>query len=148
MEQWRNPVSEILGERYHYQFRAICVDIKEVRTTNSQGSAKQEDESSPPSAWQRQTAHQSAHKGGNCNNGLDCSPSCCLQSRFSTLLLPSFLLRAGCLRGRRFADDDELKHSVREELGRFSKEFYTTGTQRLTQRWKKCVDTEEDFVVK
>jgi histone-lysine N-methyltransferase SETMAR len=31
------------------------------------------------------------------------------------------------LRGRRFADDDELKHSVREELRHFSKEFYSTG---------------------
>jgi histone-lysine N-methyltransferase SETMAR len=39
------------------------------------------------------------------------------------------------LRGRRFADDDdELKHSVREELRRFSKEFYATGIQRLTER--------------
>jgi histone-lysine N-methyltransferase SETMAR len=52
------------------------------------------------------------------------------------------------LRGRRFADDDELKHSVREELRRFSKEFYATGIQRLTQRWKKCVDNEGDFVEK
>jgi hypothetical protein len=31
------------------------------------------------------------------------------------------------LRGRRFADDDELKHSVRDELRRFSKELYVTG---------------------
>jgi histone-lysine N-methyltransferase SETMAR len=38
------------------------------------------------------------------------------------------------LRGRRFADDDELKHSVHEELGSFSKEFYTTDIQCLTKR--------------
>jgi hypothetical protein len=50
------------------------------------------------------------------------------------------------LRGRRFADDDELKHSVRDDLRRFSKELYTTGIQRLTQRYKKCVDNEGDFV--
>ena len=37
------------------------------------------------------------------------------------------------LRGHRFADD-ELKHSVREELGRFGKEFYSTGIQHLAQR--------------
>jgi hypothetical protein len=37
---------------------------------------------------------------------------------------------------------------VREELRRFSKEFYTTGIQRLMQRWKKYVDNEEDFVEK
>jgi histone-lysine N-methyltransferase SETMAR len=52
------------------------------------------------------------------------------------------------LRGRRFADDDELKHSVREELRRLSKEFYATGIQRLTQRWKNCVDNGGDFVEK
>jgi hypothetical protein len=52
------------------------------------------------------------------------------------------------LRGRRFADNDELKHSVRDELRRFSEELYTTGIQRLTQRWKKCVDSEGDFVEK
>ena len=51
------------------------------------------------------------------------------------------------LRGRRFADIDDLKYSVREELRRFSKELYATGLQHLTQRTKKCVDNGE-FVVK
>jgi len=37
-------------------------------------------------------------------------------------------------------DDDELRNRLREELRRFSKEFYSTGIQRLMQRWKKCVD--------
>ena len=46
------------------------------------------------------------------------------------------------LRGRRVADD-ELKHSVLVDLRLFSKEFYATGIQRLTQRWKKCVDMKE-----
>jgi len=41
------------------------------------------------------------------------------------------------LRGRRFADIDDLKYSVREELRRFSKELYVTGLQHLTQRTKK-----------
>jgi len=36
--------------------------------------------------------------------------------------------------------DDELRHRLREELRRFSKEFYSTGLQRLTQRWEKYVD--------
>ena len=44
------------------------------------------------------------------------------------------------LRGRRFADIDDLKYSVHEELRRFSKELYATGLQHLTQRTKKCVD--------
>jgi histone-lysine N-methyltransferase SETMAR len=51
------------------------------------------------------------------------------------------------LRGRRFADDDELKYGVHEDLRRFSKEFDATGIQCLTQRWKKCVDNG-DFVEK
>jgi hypothetical protein len=50
-------------------------------------------------------------------------------------------------RRRHFADIDDLKYSVREELRRFSKELYATGLQRLTQRTKKCVDHGE-FVEK
>jgi histone-lysine N-methyltransferase SETMAR len=52
------------------------------------------------------------------------------------------------LRGRRFMDNNELKHSMHEELQCFSKELYATGIQHLTQRWKKCVDNEGDFVEK
>jgi hypothetical protein len=70
--------------------RAICADIKAVKTRNWKGSAKREDESSPPPAWRRQTAHRSSHKGGNCKNGVGCSPSFSLQSRFSVLRLPPF----------------------------------------------------------
>jgi hypothetical protein len=39
-------------------------------------------------------------------------------------------------RGRRFAEDDELKHNVQGELRRVSKEFYATGIQRFTDRWQ------------
>jgi hypothetical protein len=45
-------------------------------------------------------------------------------------------------------DDEELKHSVHEKLHGFSKEFYATGIQHLTKRWKQCVDNEGDFVEK
>ena len=54
------------------------------------GSAENGDESSRPSAWHRQNVHLSEHKGGNCNNEADCSPSSSLQSRFSTLRIPHF----------------------------------------------------------
>jgi len=33
-----------------------------------------------------------------------------------------------------------LKHSLRGEHQRFSKEFYASGTQRLTHSYEKCVD--------
>lgn len=36
------------------------------------------------------------HKGGTCNNDMDCSPSSPLHYRFSTLWLPSFWPPAGC----------------------------------------------------
>jgi len=51
-------------------------------------------------------------------------------------------------RGHTFADDDELKHSVREELQHFSEEFYAHAIQTLTQKWKNCVDSTEEFVDK
>jgi hypothetical protein len=47
----------------------------------------------------------------------------------------------------RFAEDEQ-KHSAREELRRFSKEFYATGIQRFQEIRKNCVDNEADFVKK
>jgi len=41
-------VSGFLEERCHNQFRAMRTDIKEVKTTNSKGSTKQENKSSRP----------------------------------------------------------------------------------------------------
>jgi hypothetical protein len=41
-----------------------------------------------------------------------------------------------------------LKHSVLEEIPRFNKEFKAAGIEHLTQRWKICVDNEDDFVEK
>jgi len=58
-----------------------------------------------------------------------------------------FLIYFGSLkdshRGRRFEHDDELKHSVREELRRFSKGLQATDKMFPKQRWKKRVDNEE-----
>jgi len=46
--------------------------------------------------------------------------------------------------GRRFADDDVLEeHGEREELRRFSKEFYVTGQQRVTQGGKRLLITNK-----
>jgi hypothetical protein len=45
-----------------------------------------------------------------------------------------------------FADDNKLKQSSCDVLQSRSREFYNSGTQRLTQRWQKVVENEEDFV--
>ena len=118
--------------------RTIRTDIQVVKTTNSKGSAKQEDKSSRP-AWQRQAAHRSVHKKGSCNSGMDCSPSSSIQFRFSTLLLPSFWAPKDTFRGLHSADDEEMKHGVRKEVRLFSKEFYVTSIQRLMQRCKSVL---------
>jgi hypothetical protein len=47
------------------------------------------------------------------------------------------------LRGRRFADEDKLKHSVHKELRHFNRELYTIGRQRLTQKWKSVLVMKE-----
>jgi hypothetical protein len=39
-----------------------------------------------------------------------------------------------------FADDNELKQSRHDVLRSGGREFYNTGTQRLDQRWQKCVE--------
>jgi hypothetical protein len=39
-------------------------------------------------------------------------------------------------------NDIELKYSMHEDLQHFSKEFYLTSIQCLTQRWEKCTGKE------
>jgi len=51
-------------------------------------------------------------------------------------------------RGRRFTEEHELKHGVREELRRSSKEFYATGIQRSMHKWRNCVDNRGYFMEK
>ena len=113
---------------------------------DSKVSVKQDDESSPPASWRRQTAHQCAHKGGNCNNGW----TFLSHPFYSPDLAPSnfhlFGALKDALRGRRFADDDEIWHNLREEHRRFSKDANVM--LRLRQTRKKGVDNEGDFVEK
>jgi histone-lysine N-methyltransferase SETMAR len=52
------------------------------------------------------------------------------------------------LHGRHFAHDSELKQSFRDVLRSRDREFYNTGIQHLTQRWRKCVENDGDFVEK
>ena len=72
--------------------------------------------------------HENArpHEGGNCN-------SSSLQFRLSTLQLPPFCSLKDSPRGRRFADDDELKQSVHEEFRPLSQELCA---KRLMQSGK------------
>ena len=48
-----------------------------------------------PPARRRQTAHCSEHTRGNCSNGVHFFTYLSLQSRFSTIWLPSFFVREG-----------------------------------------------------
>jgi len=52
------------------------------------------------------------------------------------------------LRGCCFVDNDDLQHSLFEELQHFSEQFYVTSIQHPMQQSKMCVVDEEDFVEK
>ena len=52
------------------------------------------------------------------------------------------------LRGRNFAGEDELNLGVHEGLRLFSRKAYSTCTQNLTRKWKKCFDNAGDFMEK
>jgi hypothetical protein len=89
------------------------------------------------------------HKGGN----LTIQWTVCLHPPYSTDLASPICHLFGplkkALQGCHFADNDELKHSVREELRCFSKELYMNGIMayRITSTGgKKCGGNEEDFV--
>jgi hypothetical protein len=84
--------------------------------------------------------HARPHNGGSWNNAVTvpfyCPYSPDLTFTYSHLVGPL----ENAFRRRLFAVDDDVKHSVREELRRFSKGFHAKGIALLTQRWKKCAD--------
>lgn len=138
--------SGVLRERFYNQFTAICTDGK-VKTTNSKGSAKLEDELSLPSAWQRQhqAEHQSARTGSNCNSGADYSLSSSLQSDLAPSDLTSFDFLKDALRGHRFVDDPGAETACARSSQRCNKEFYVIGIQSLMQRWKSVLIMTETW---
>ena len=52
------------------------------------------------------------------------------------------------LRGRRFTTDQELKEAVHVWLAAQPKTFFSEGIKKLVQRWKKCIEMQEDYVEK
>jgi hypothetical protein len=52
------------------------------------------------------------------------------------------------LRGRHFGADSEMKQSFRDVLPSRGREFYNSATQRRTEGWQKCVESDGDFVEK
>ena len=87
------------------------------------------------------------HKGGSWNNGVSVPPYCTYSPdvTFTDLHLDGPMWNA--IRRRIFAVDDDLKHSVREELRWFSKCFYAQGLYLLTKKYQNCADNGE-FVEK
>ena len=63
--QWR-PKTRLVCR---FKMTTKCADIKEIKTKNFKVLAQQEDPSSHFFAWQLQTTHRSAYKGGKCKNG-------------------------------------------------------------------------------
>jgi hypothetical protein len=59
-----------------------------------------------------------------------------------------FGLVKNALHGHHFAHNNELKRSFRDALRSWSRMFYNTGTQRLTQRSQMCVQNGGDSVEK
>lgn len=81
--QCSNLASRITADTWPNKLTPIRAGIKEVRT-NSKGLAKLGDGNRHP-AQECQTAHQSAHEGSNCRNGMHCSPSSSPEFQFVTL---------------------------------------------------------------
>jgi hypothetical protein len=126
----------------------MCADIQEVKTTNSKVSAHQEDESC-------RLLQEDARLHTNLRTREVIAKMELTALRHPPygpdLAPPNFHFLGhleDALRGRRFADEDKLKHSVHKEPPHFSRELYTIGRQRLTQKWKKCVGNEGNFVGK
>jgi chaperonin cofactor prefoldin len=44
------------------------------------------------------------------------------------------------MRGKRFADDEEVEKKVGKWLTQQSKDFYAAGFDALVERWDKCIN--------
>ena len=52
------------------------------------------------------------------------------------------------LRNRRFTSNQELKEAVLAWLAAQPKTFFSEGIKKLVQQWKKCIETQGDYVEK
>jgi hypothetical protein len=68
----------------------------------------------------------------------------CLQPRSGTLLLPPVSLCKACTTWTTFCRWKRTE-SFRDVLWSRGREFYSTLTQHLTQRWQKCVENRKYF---
>jgi hypothetical protein len=108
---------------------------REVRATYSEVSDKEENESIPLSAWQGQTTQQPVH------DGMDCSSSSPLQSRFSTLQLPTLA------RWRMYSEKANLRtttswnteHSVCVHISEAWARSFRRPTYSVCHKCGKCV---------
>jgi len=87
---------------------ATCADIKEVKATNSKDSAKQDDEHGGHPPYSPSLAPSDFHILGHLKDAL---------------------------RRRRFVDDDELKHGVREELRGLQQRVSRDSVSRKGEIW-------------
>ena len=52
------------------------------------------------------------------------------------------------LRGRKFTSDEEVKEAVHTRLREQPKSFFSTGIQKLVERYNKCIVLQGDYVEK
>jgi hypothetical protein len=76
-------------------------------------------------------------------NEAESSPSSPLYPDLAPSDFHIFASMKDALRGRRFVEDDQLQHSVRQDLRHFSQEFDATGTHPFMQSCNTCVDNED-----
>ena len=71
---------------------------------------------------------------------------------YSPDLAPSdyFLFRhlKAALRGRRFADDEDVQLAVQEWIEQQSGDFWLSGIRSLRDKWRKCIEVEGSYIEK
>jgi len=50
------------------------------------------------------------------------------------------------LRGRKFADDDDVKGAVNDWLRNQTKNFFSGGIKKFTDFWAKCIQNKENYI--
>jgi hypothetical protein len=119
------------------KFDGLIRDNHRIMTTNSKRSAKQKDALSQTDHTPLYAQGRQLQKWGGLSSLILLTVSIYHPPTSVFFFCPV----KDALQGCRFADedDDELKHYLREELRRVSKEFYATGIDRLMPRWQSVL---------
>jgi hypothetical protein len=92
--------------------------------------------------------HKSAFPRGHHKASVDCLPHPPYSPDLAASNYHLFSPLKNAISRNKFEDDDEVISEVKTWLRQRPAEWYSEDIQALTSRWRKAIDSEEDYVEK